>query len=419
MQPLSSCSPATDRTAGVLAYAHRLFSSELPTTGPTTLSDLLEELATAYGSLGAGVVAPLDGPGIFKQESWLAEAGLRRQPCPWERDARLFDRAGVAVDAIVVSDQGDASWLLTGLAHPDCIDFLVWVVDRGERCWSAGERACLPLVGQAWIRLLRLGSPNWAAALKQARVRRALEQAVSVAGRLAHDFGNYLTGILGFTELALKELPEESLPRRYLTEVCEAAKDGAGWVHRLQNLRRGQPSRFEPTDLASVAHDEQERTRSSRGEAVALTMDLEGALPLVQVDSESLRLVLAHLLDNAREAIPDAGAITLAARTVQLKDVDCQELLGSARPGTFVEITIADTGVGLPPALRHRSVTDFFFSTKPRHRGLGLVTVFSIVQLHQGGVRFGPHPEQGTVVRVFLPVAPGPPLDVLTEGAFP
>jgi signal transduction histidine kinase len=120
-------------------------------------------------------------------------------------------------------------------------------------------------------------------------------------------------------------------------------------------------------------------------------------------------LVLAHLLDNAREAIPDAGAIRLAARTVELTDGDCQELLGGARPGKSVKITIADTGIGLPPALRQRSVTDFFFSTKPRHRGLGLVTVFALVQLHGGGVRFGPHPEQGTVVHVFLPVAPRPP----------
>ena len=112
---------------------------------------------------------------------------------------------------------------------------------------------------------------------------------------------------------------------------------------------------------------------------------------------------MAQLLDNAREAIPGHGMITLAARAVHLGAGDCQELLGNPQPGAFVAITITDTGVGLPPTIQERLFTEFFVSTKPGRRGLGLLTIFWIVQSYQGGMRFGPHPEQGTVVSVFLP----------------
>jgi CheY-like chemotaxis protein len=128
----------------------------------------------------------------------------------------------------------------------------------------------------------------------------------------------------------------------------------------------------------------------------------------VAVDGEPLRDMLRQLLDNAREAIADRGVVTLSARTADLSAHDCLELIGNARPGRHVEVIITDTGSGLSPEARRRLFADVFFSTKNRQRGLGLAMVYAYLAACQGGLRFGPDPEQGTAVRLYLPVATEP-----------
>jgi signal transduction histidine kinase len=410
------CQQEEDRTQAVLNYAHRLLVSKAETAiGDDALPGLLEELAKAYGAMGAGIVAPLDGPGMFKRQSWVAGASPPNLAYPWEKDARPLNQAGQALASVVVRENEDASWLLGEIAQPNYANFVLWVMDRSHRRWSRGERAGLPIVGQALTRLKGQGGTTWMRCLEKVRLQRALAQAVFVARRLAHDFGNYLTGILGFAELTAKHVPEGSLPQRYLKEVWQSAKDGASWVHKLQSLSQAKAPHFEPTDLAGVVREETDRLRPLCGDAVTLLTSLEEPLPRLDVGKEPLRQVVAQLLDNAREAIEGQGTITLAARTVQLGPADGEGLLGNPKPGAFVEITIGDTGMGITPEMHERLFADFFFTTKPRHRGLGLVTVYSIVQLYQGGVRLGPHPERGTLVSVFLPVA-RPSQDLTANG---
>jgi signal transduction histidine kinase len=398
-----------DRTRAAVNYAHRLILSGAPSITDDALPGLLQELASAYGAQGAGIVAPLDGPNLFKQQSWLA-GEPPDLTYPWEVDASLFNRAKAALATVVATENADnhtagASWLLAEITQSSYANFVIWVMDRSDRTWSPGERAALPIVGQAVTRLMRQGGAPWMRGLEKVRVQRAVEQAVRVARRLAHDFGNYLTGILGFTELTVKQIPEGSLPQRYLKEVWQSAKDGASWVHKLQSLGQAKIPHFEPTDLASLVREEESRVQSLCGNAVTVVTHVEGPLAPLDVAREPLRQVLAHLLDNAREAIEGQGVVRLTARMVHLGPGECQVLLGSPKPGAYAEIAITDTGIGLSVEMHERLFADFFFSTKPRHRGLGLVTVFWIVQLYQGGVRFGPHPDQGTTVRVFLPLA--------------
>src|SRR5207302_823481 len=144
---------------------------------------------------------------------------------------------------------------------------------------------------------------TWMRCLEKVRLQRALAQAVFVARRLAHDFGNYLTGILGFTELTAKHVPEGSLPQRYLKEVWQSARDGATWVHKLQSLSQARSPQFEPADPAQVVREETDRLRPLWGEAVALVTNLAEPLPRLDVARKPFRQVVAQLLDNAREAI--------------------------------------------------------------------------------------------------------------------
>jgi len=109
-------------------------------------------------------------------------------------------------------------------------------------------------------------------------------------------------------------------------------------------------------------------------------------------------------LDNAREALPGRGTVALAARVACTNRPFCRDL-EHRKSESFVEISVTDTGAGLPAELERRLSAEFFYSTKPRHHGLGLAIVRAIVHAYGGGLRFGRHAEKGAAVQVFLPVA--------------
>ena len=234
---------------------------------------------------------------------------------------------------------------------------------------------------------------------------RQMETATLVTGRLAHDFSNILTGILGFAELSLSQLNSDSPARCYVEEIVNAAQNGAGWIRKLQDFSRPINPRIQSIHLAPLVGREEDRLRQAWGNRVTLLVAMPEDLPPVAMDADAVRQLLGQLLDNAGEAVADRGVVALSGRTVELGEEACQNLIGSAQSGKHVEITITDSGTGLSEEARQRLFRDLFFSTKARRRGLGLALVHSILQSFQAGLCFGPDPEQGTRVRLFLPAA--------------
>jgi signal transduction histidine kinase len=396
---------AVDSTRSALEFAHSLLHGP-PHGGQATLPELLRDLAASFDAAAAGLTASTEGsPQTLVR---VGADGREPTPCrrPWDDAPELL--AGLAASAVGLPARAadGRSWLLTSVWAPAGA-WLLWVEDDTGREWSRGEAAVLPLIGQALARLAAADGEAgcWARALERARVEAHCTNAARLTGKLAHDFGNVLTGILGFTELALLQLPGDSLPRRYATEVWESAQQGARWVQKLRRFAPRRAGEFAPASLAAAVATEEARVRPAWGAGVALHVALPQGLPPLAVEAESLREALAQLLDNAREAISDEGVVTLSARVVELAEADCQELFGAAASGRHVEVTVTDTGGGLPPEVRRRLFAEFFFSTKVRHRGLGLAVVHGILRTYRGGLRFGPDPAQGTAVRLFLPVA--------------
>jgi CheY-like chemotaxis protein len=207
----------------------------------------------------------------------------------------------------------------------------------------------------------------------------------------------------------LPQLAPGSLPHQHVSEMYAAAQQGAQMIRKLWLFSRrraaGQPAGQRSASLAGVLAGEFIRIQKSWLPQVHLQLDLPADLPAVAVDGDSLRQVLVQLLDNAREAIPAEGAVTLAARAVRLSLDDCLEFLGNPAPGEHVEISLTDTGCGLSPEVARRLFQELFFTTKPGRRGLGLAAVYGILQSHQGGFRFGPGRKGGTMVRLVLPQA--------------
>ncbi len=232
-----------------------------------------------------------------------------------------------------------------------------------------------------------------------------LEHSAGITGRLSHEFGNYLTGIMGFTELSLAQVPADSLLHRYLQEVLQAAKECAEWIRRLHLFCQRNTPKSWPTPLSCILAEQEARLRSAGVQGLRWVTDLPRDLPLLDIDADALQTVLTELVNNTREAGNDQGTITFTARALELAHADCQELLGSVQPGYSVELTLSDDGPGIAPDVRAKLFHEMFFSTKPRHRGLGLLVVYGLMQRFHGGLRLVASPGKGTIVQVYLPAA--------------
>ena len=151
---------------------------------------------------------------------------------------------------------------------------------------------------------------------------------------------------------------------------------------------------------------EEARQRANGQFGMRWEMTLPENLPLVAIDAAALQAAIAEITANSREASKDRGVITLAARNLELTAEDCRSVLGAVCPGPCVEVSIIDDGPGIAADDRARLFSEIFFSTKTRHRGLGLLVVYGILQRCRGGLRIEPGPGgQGTCVRIYVPSA--------------
>ena len=233
-----------------------------------------------------------------------------------------------------------------------------------------------------------------------------LEQSAMVTSRLSHDFGNYLTGIMGFTELSLSQATADTPLHRFLTEVLQSAREGADWIRRLHLFCRRGASEAWPCLLTSVLAETEIGLRNAGVSSLRWEAKCPDDLPLLAIDAGSLQTALTEVATNAQEAMQDQGTLTLSARTVELTEADVRELLGALQPGRHVEIAITDNGPGIAADVRARLFRDIFLSTKPRHRGLGLLAVYGILHRFHGGLKMAePIANQGASIRFYIPVA--------------
>lgn len=257
--------------------------------------------------------------------------------------------------------------------------------------------------------------PPWAAPRDRDIRRQRMDAAVCVVRRLAHDFGNFLTGILGFSELALAHPDASRSPLHdYLSEIHRSSQSGARYTDQLRLFARRQTNSNHSCNLANVLAElsgekpvaDGEKTGPSSFLAradVQLKLHLPEDLPDVAVDSEALRQVLTIVLDNAHEAIAGAGVIDVSARAVQVSAGEAGVLLGDVRPGKNLEIRIADNGAGLTPEAQRQLFAEPFFSTKSRKRGFGLAMAYGILYAYRGGLELLPRLEGGTIARLVVP----------------
>src|SRR5262245_59000331 len=228
-----------------LDFVHALLLR--PCADHPTLGGVLEELARAFAAPSAGLATLPDGRSIRVPHSQPTSAW------PWQDDPALLARARQAPGAVAVAFSG-GNLLLTTLTASDGSAWVLWLEDPARETWTEAEPGAAALAGHVLGRWLAgEARPRWAEQLDRAARQERLETAASVTRRLAHDFGNVLTGILGFTELALgQQVPSTTALHSYLNEVYRAAQTGAAFTHQLRLFSRRQSSTSRSCQLAGV-----------------------------------------------------------------------------------------------------------------------------------------------------------------------
>jgi two-component system, cell cycle sensor histidine kinase and response regulator CckA len=236
--------------------------------------------------------------------------------------------------------------------------------------------------------------------LLQAQKMEAIGQ---LAGGIAHDFNNLLTVMKGCGGLLLEQMGETDPHRDNVSEIVNAADRAAVLTRQLLAFSRRQVLDPQPLDLNIVVTDMEKMLRRLVTESIEFRMALDPDLGVVKADPGQIEQVIANLAVNARDAMPNGGHLTIATGNASLLGGDPEDQLG-APPGSYVMLSISDTGMGMDEATRAR-IFEPFFSTKTRAQGtgLGLSTVYGIVKQSGGYIRLQSDPGQGTTFEIYLP----------------
>jgi signal transduction histidine kinase len=238
---------------------------------------------------------------------------------------------------------------------------------------------------------------------QQLRQAQKMEAVGQLTGGIAHDFNNILTAIIGYAELSLEDMGGEDPVRENVVEINKAAEQAASLVRQLLAFSRQQV-------ICPTVIDLNETLRNSRGildriigEDVELAFLIEPNLWPVKLDTNQVDQILFNLAENAREALPDGGKLSIRSENVVLDEPFVAEHLGSSL-GEFVKVVVRDDGCGMPPEVLKR-VFEPFYSTKPDKKGsgLGLSTVYGIVKQNKGYIEIASTVDQGTQIAIYFP----------------
>ncbi len=230
-----------------------------------------------------------------------------------------------------------------------------------------------------------------------------MEAIGTLAGGIAHDFNNILAVIINSTELAMEDIPFGSQTEKDLQRALRAAQRGSQVVKQMLSFSRPSSEGFRPTKINTIIHEVKNLIEASLPSTITMTVNIEQQDAVVHGDPTQIHQVLLNLCTNASHAMRDqGGTLELSQRTILMSAAKAEKI--NLAPGTYIQLTIKDSGHGIDPDILDK-IFDPFFSTKDitEGSGLGLSVVNGIVKGHRGGLHVHSNPGHGTTFKVYLP----------------
>jgi PAS domain S-box-containing protein len=388
--------PIFDEAGNVIYVAEHIHDITARKIAQEALAGEKERLAVTLRSIGDGVVTT-DTSGNVILLNKVAENLIG-----WSQE----DAAGKHLDEVFTiidektrqrSENPVARVLLTGCIE-ELANHTVLVSREGNECIIADSAAPIRdresrIVGAVLVFRDITEKRKMEEELLKAQ---KLESIGILAGGIAHDFNNLLTAILGNISLSKMYVSEGDKIHQKLTEAEKASLRARDLTQQLLTFSRGGAPVKKTSSIAEIIRDS--AAFSLSGSKVTCTFTIPDDLWLVEVDEGQISQVTNNIILNAEQAMPDGGVIEVACRNVQV-GADANLPL---QDGRYILVTISDQGVGIPEETLPR-IFDPYFTTKELGKGLGLSTVYSIVQNHDGHIAVSTKPGFGTTFFIYLP----------------
>ncbi len=322
-------------------------------------------------------------------------------------------------------DESPEDW--TSLVHPDDMERILAEVAEAHRTWRLPAEGFRYRMIRAdgkvlWVNdrafLIRdSGGRPWRltgvirditeqlALENQLRQSQRMESIGQLTGGIAHDFNNLLTVIVGNAEALETRLVDDPELLPMVRVLAAAAQRGADLTQRLLAFARRQPLEPRAVAIPGLVYDMRPLLERTLGQHIHIDIRCAEDLWPAMADPSQLESALLNLCLNARDAMAAGGRLTIAADNLRL-DHAWESGFGSLAPGSYVRLSVSDTGSGIPAEYLER-IFEPFFTTKETGKGtgLGLAMVYGFARQSQGGVGVDSSPGQGTTFRLYLPRA--------------
>jgi PAS domain S-box-containing protein len=295
-----------------------------------------------------------------------------------------------------------------------CADGTVkWVWEQGQVAQSLDDRAVTLEGFIADITAQKRAEEELARSAEQLRQAQKMEAVGRLAGGIAHDFNNLLTAILGYAEMVLHHVEPDSETGSRVEEIRKAGERAARLTRQLLAFSRKQVLSLEVFSLDSVLDEMTPMLDRLIGEHIDLRIS-SGGSGHIKADRTQVEQVILNLAVNARDAMPGGGAMTIEARSAVVEEVR-EGMPAGLSPGRYARLVISDTGTGMDAQTLGHLFEPFFTTKGPgRGTGLGLSTVYGIVQQSGGQIHVESTVGVGSSFQVWLP-AVEPPAPVSDE----
>ena len=238
----------------------------------------------------------------------------------------------------------------------------------------------------------------------QVRQMQKMEAIGTLAGGIAHDFNNVLSALLGYTELACLDMPEDGEAWQHLQEVLIAGQRAKQLIQQILTFSRQTEQDRRSVQLSLIVQETLSLLRASLPATIEIQQHIEAAAETIWADPTQMHQVLMNIGANAAHAMRDTGGVL----DVRLDAIEVDAAFASShaelRPGPYLRLQMRDTGHGIAPEIRQR-IFDPFFTTKERHEGtgMGLAMVHGIITSHNGAIAVEGGPGEGAAFTIYLP----------------